>query len=426
MYRQFFNLEKKPFQITSDNTFLWLGKKHATVLNMLQRGIVESCGLMVLTGDIGTGKTTLINELHTMDGKVQMVRIPDPYFEIHHLYQIIAESLGFENKVRGKKFSSVFLAVLKEAHRKGNKILFIVDEAQRIPERFLKQIISWSNMDVNPVLTILLVGQPELEEILKDNLGKAWQDEFDVFTRLEPLDEKETGLYISKRLEISGAAHEIFSKSSKHEAYCYSQGIPRLINISCDQAMLAAYSESKQQIDAQIFRSILPKLDLPVFKGRNKDDVHNYTFFRSKIFMLSAVAAFICLFLVYSFFPEYFTPAARTASPRINEVKFKISDSTVNREPHVLSGVKMKPVIQESFEAIYKSTGDKKTGLGYTPADAENIKNIDAFIEDVFMTEKTIPGTKEAYLPEPLNEPDPNAVIDWLVNEKKSKGNGSP
>lgn len=427
MYRQFFNLEKRPFQITSDNTFLWLGKKHATVLNLLQKGIAESCGMMALTGDIGTGKTTLVNEIiHSLDGKTQVVKIADPCFEIHQLYLVIAKALGFEDQFREKKFISELLAALKEADRKGNKILFIVDEAQRIPERFLKQIISWNNIYINPVLTILLVGQLELKEIFKDNLGAAWQDEFDILTRLEPLDEKETGVYISKRLEISGASREIFSKSAKHEAYCYSKGIPRLINISCDQAMMAAYSDDKKQVDSQIFKSVLPKLDLPIFQSPDKDQAHNSTFSRSKIFMFSAAAS-VCVFIAYSFFSEYLTSDTEmSASSMTKEVKFKISDPVAILPP-VVSGVTIKPVMQESFETIYKSTDDKEIGLGYTPADIKIIKNVDEFIEDVFMiVQQNISGIKEVGPVEPLNEPDPNAIIDWLVNKKKSKRISSP
>jgi len=243
MYYQHFNLEKKPFQINSDNEFLWLSKKHTIALDSLKRGMAEEQGLLALTGDMGTGKTTLLNEIiNTLDMETLVVKIPDPGVEMSHLFLTIAQAFGFEDQYqKEKKFSSGFFPFLKTAENKGKNVLVIVDEAQRIPKRFLKEIASWSKSGFNQVLTVILAGQLEFRNILRSTLGAAWQDCINVHAFLEPLDEKETKTYINKRLEMAGTTRKIFLISAISEIHTYSKGIPRMINTSCDQALIAAF-----------------------------------------------------------------------------------------------------------------------------------------------------------------------------------------
>ncbi len=303
MYCQHFGLKKKPFQISSDNEFLWLGEKHAAALTMLKKGLTDDkhC-LLALIGDIGTGKTTIINEIiHTLDNGTLFVKIENPCFEMHQLLLFIARAFGFENryngheaelnsvtapqKIRdfdehkknisnsvknelfcikeGENFSSAFRSFLESTAEQNKKVLVIVDEAQAIPEQFLNEIVSWSEFGLNNVLTVIFAGQLELQGILKTGSGQVIKNEKIVKVFLKPLDEEETRVYIRKRLEIAGTTRKIFLISAIHEAYIYSKGVPRLINISCDQALVAAFAKNIKIIDVPILKQVLHELALP-------------------------------------------------------------------------------------------------------------------------------------------------------------------
>ncbi len=298
MYCQHFGLKKKPFQISSDNEFLWLGEKHAAALTMLKKGLTdEKHCLLALIGDIGTGKTTSINEIiHTLDNETLFVKIENPCFEMHQLLLFIARALGFENRYNGheaelnsvtaphnkhkknisnsvknellrikegEKFSSAFRLFLESTAEQNKKVLVIVDEAQAIPEQFLNEIVAWSEFGLNNVLTVILAGQLELQGILKTGSGQVIKNEKVIQVFLKPLDEEETRVYIRKRLEIAGTTRKIFLISAIHEAYIYSKGVPRLINISCDQALVAAFAKNIKIIDLPIFKQVLHELALP-------------------------------------------------------------------------------------------------------------------------------------------------------------------
>ena len=377
MYCQHFNLEKQPFQISSDNQFLWRGKKHASALKLLKQGIAQNQGLLVLTGDVGTGKTTLINEIiHTLDAETRSIVIDDPCFEMHHLFLTIARAFGFENQYqKEKKFSVEFTSFLKSENAGGRKALVIVDEAQRIPERFLKEIIAWSEFRLNHVLTVILAGQLEFQNILGTNLGQGQQDHIKIHAFLEPLDENETKIYINQRLEFSGSKYKIFLISAIHEVHVYSKGFPRLINIACDQALIAAFAKGARLVDAPTFKQALGQLDLPIIPSV-ENNVHpgeNIISKRArsqkKSLIGRVVFVLICLFAGYLYYGE---------------------------NGHV---------------AFKKETLDppKLTAL-------EQVKEI------------SLPGSAEPFeedagddYPLYLNEPEPDAIIDWLINKRDAQ-----
>jgi type II secretory pathway predicted ATPase ExeA len=304
MYRQHFNLEKKPFQISSDNQFLWLGEKHAAALELLKQGIARHQGLLILTGDVGTGKTTLINEIiHTLDTETRSVVISDPCFEMHHLFLTIAQALGFEDQYQAQKnFSSEFASFLKTENAGGRKVVVLVDEAQRIPEEFLKEIVSWSEFKLNHVLTVILVGQLEFQTVLETTLGQGWRDEIKTHAVLEPLNENETKIYINKRLEFSGSKRKIFLISAIHEIHVYSKGFPRTINIACDQALIAAFAKGMRLVDVPTIKEALGQLDLPIIPSNSYPEEtipFQRSWFQKKSFIGGAVFVLICLFAGY-------------------------------------------------------------------------------------------------------------------------------
>lgn len=428
MYRQYFNLEKNPFQISSDNTFLWLGEKHGAALELLKTGMTEKQRLLVLTGDIGTGKTTLINEIiATLDADTQFVKIVDPCLERFHLFEFIAQAFGFEDSYKNEKdFSSNFVSFLKTAGNDHKRILIIVDEAQRMAGWFLKEIVSWSALDPDRVLTIILAGQLEFLEVLRTTLGPTWKNNIDVHAFLEPLDEEETKTYINTRLALAGTDRKIFLLSAVHEAHSYSKGIPRLINISCDQALIAAFSKGMKIVDAPTFRQVISELCLPLaqpatpkeeFASKQKAPYPERQRRLSKKSAWMVAAACICLYIGYLFYTGYISSFIQTKTSHlptpIKPWENKTEVLTLPAIPASDEPFKQNQVLTETIQPLApkkQNSPVSEIGLGYTPAPAsenrgsphpvlpkdpmENFPatekekevppNLDQFIEEVF------------------------------------------
>lgn len=481
MYLQHFNLEKKPFQISSDHEFLWLGKKHAVALEILKKGLANKQRIMILTGDVGTGKTTLTNEIiHTLNADTQVAKIVDPCFEMNHIYEFIAQAFGFEASYKkGKKFSSEFFSFLETAHSNGKKILIIVDEAQRIPERFLKEIVSFSEVGLEGVLTVLLAGQLEFLDVLKTTLGPSWKDQIDIHSTLEPLNEEETKAYINKRLEIAGTHRKIFLVSAISECYTYSKGIPRLINISCDQALIQAFAKGMKIVDAVNFKQVVQELSLPAGKSerqeQKKDNPQSENmmkqgslFITPKKSALLTTTAGICLCFLVLFYLGY-TPSALNKMPSDPPDSIKSWKSEVE---HIIPPVQYNYNTDDAEQILTKTSAPaakkipkppgKEIGLGYTPAlpsetmgnrspgltaditkkdpaaetGKDRIKDLDEFIEDVLLVKKqpfwfpedSIENQKNTSMtpemsPVSLKEPEPDAIIDWLIEKRNSVKN---
>lgn len=485
MYRQHFNLEKKPFQISSDNQFLWLGKKHASALELLKNGIAQEHGLLVLTGDVGTGKTTLINEIvHTLDAKTQSVIIADSCFEMHHIFLTIARAFGFENQYqKEKKFSAEFVSFLRTVNARGRKVLVIVDEAQRIPARFLREIISWSEFRLNHVLTVILAGQLELQNVL-GTLGQGWRNHIKTNVSLEPLDENETKLYINKRLEFSGSKRKIFLISAIHEVHVYSKGFPRLINIACDQALIAAFAKGMRLVDAPTFKQALGQIDLPIILPEKKKVDPKETvpiqgaWFQKKALIGGVAFVLICLFSGYSYYgdngpfvfkKEPFSPSRGLKSLENQPQKPKTtatSESLYGAEQIPPQTIQLAvPQVQEpeeqDIDATYTPVSSMEEKEDPSPILINNLmdtnqtidikratpKDIDGFVKEVFsytgkfdsvnsegvmalgqVKENPLPGPAEPFeensvddYPNSLNAPEPDAIIDWLIHKRQTQ-----
>jgi len=415
MYYQHFNLEKKPFQINSDNEFLWLGKKHATALESLKKGIAQEQELLVLIGDVGTGKTTLLNEIiNTLDSRTLFVKITDPGIELHHIFLTIARAFGFENQYQIKKsFSSNFFSFLKTARDKDSKVLVIVDEAQRIPERFLKELTSWSEFGLKQVLTVILAGQLEFQDILRSFLGPVWQDNIRVHTFLEPLNKEETKTYINKRLETAGTDRKIFLISAIHEIHTYSKGVPRMINISCDQALIACYAKGMKIVDTPTVRQAMGHLELPTPPVKKKalkksspksPPSHARPLFQKKTMAGLVVAAGLCLFIIYLFHAGLLPHAI---APHTTEKHLPA--------PHV----DMESLKKETLETHTPATIEaRKIGLGYTPAPFTREEKLPSHVlmENSCETRRTARDIKDTSKDV---DPDPGAIIDWLFKKRE-------
>jgi len=478
MYCTHFNLKKKPFQLSSDNSFLWLGNTHARALDLLKRGIEGPEGLLILTGDIGTGKTTLIHELrHCLPQETAVAHITDPSIELHYLFLSIARALGFDELYReGEEFGPVLSAFLNRLHQARKKCLIIIDEAHLIPERFLALLPSWAKFAPDNTLTIILAGQLELHQVMEKKLGPSWEKQVDVHAMLSPLEEKQTLDYIHRRLELAGATHRIFTPEAVREVHGYTKGIPRRINIACDQAMIAAYSKDMQTIDAQTFQDAVGILKLPQVPVPVSPPAPLPTTLlaglksRWPVRPLPSLAAAVFLAVIaYTFYPRILsvpdqiqhpqikTPATQKSSVFVPTMTVPPPSATETQGDlsEAASGL-------EAFQAehLIPSLEPSQVPPGpseQTAAESDGSADMDKFIREVFIIDKAdsmvraldpsprlsahkapapetpapIPAeapasryrnTEPVHDPTPTTsaQPDPDAVIDWLIRKKSS------
>lgn len=277
MYLSFYNLTEKPFQISADPRFLWLGEKHKEALAILKYGIMDNRGFLLLTGDVGTGKTTLINALVNSLGEETIVAaIPDPGLDTLDFFNYVSRAFKI-----GKVFSSKgdfiyrFEIFLQNAYRNGKKVLLIIDEAQRLNHELLEEIRLLSNIENEDrkLLNIFFVGQIEFNDLLLKAENRALRQRITVNYNIDPLTESESKVYIWHRLQVAGANKNPFSAGAMHEIFLFSKGYPRLINIVCDHALLTGYVEESKTISRRIVTDCAGELQISA-KDKDVDDVH--------------------------------------------------------------------------------------------------------------------------------------------------------
>jgi len=267
MYLNFYRLNSKPFQITTDSRFLWLGEKHAEALATLKYGILEDKGFLLLTGDVGTGKTVLIKLLvKSIDISAIVATIPDPGLDATDFFNILAEEFKMDRRFSSKgDFLIYFKKFLLTAHTSDKKVLLIIDEAQRLHHDLLEQIRLLSNIELEnrKLINIFFVGQTEFNRTLLEERNKAVRQRITVHYHIEPLAEPETQQYIRHRLNVAGCKSEIFTLDAMRRIHVFSAGYPRLINIICDHALLTGYAGGTKTIDVNLIRDCEKELRLP-------------------------------------------------------------------------------------------------------------------------------------------------------------------
>jgi general secretion pathway protein A len=258
MYLDHFNLSERPFSITPNPRFLYMSQHHREALAHLLYGLGEGGGFVQLTGEVGTGKTSLCRCLmEQVPGNVDLAVVLNPKVTAIELIATVCDELGIEYQEQEasiKKLTDVLNQYLLEAHTKGRRTVLIIDEAQNLSADVLEQVRLLTNLETSTqkLLQIILIGQPELRTLLQREDMRQLAQRVTARYRLEPLTREETGAYIKHRLHVCGATRPIFNKSAVDRIYRLSGGIPRLINVLCDRALLGAYTEGKLQIDRRI------------------------------------------------------------------------------------------------------------------------------------------------------------------------------
>jgi general secretion pathway protein A len=244
-----------------------MSDKHKEGLASLKYGVMENKGFLVLTGDIGTGKTLLINALiRITEVKALIATIPDPDLEIRDFFMLLAEEFNMPKTFASKgEFLVQFKQFLMESYVLDKTVLLIIDEAQRLNSELLEQIRLLSNIELDnrKLLNIFFVGQSEFNQLLMNDRNKAVRQRIGVFYQLKPLAESDTGGYIHHRLKKAGATEEIFKPSAIQEIFNFSKGTPRLINVICDLALLTGFTLGLKKINATVIKDCAKELQIP-------------------------------------------------------------------------------------------------------------------------------------------------------------------
>ncbi len=271
MYLQYYKFDRKPFEINTDPEFLWFGEKHREALATLKYGVLESKGFLLLTGDVGVGKTTVVNALlAAMDANDVAVAVHDPGMERLDFFNYISKSFGLNGNFKTKgSFLIEFIGFLTRCHYQGKRVLLIIDECQLISDALLNEIRLFSNLEKKgkKLINVFLVGQLELNELLLRPENRAIRQRITVNYNIEPLSLRETEKYIMHRISVAGGSREIFDRGSIKEIHRFSGGCPRLINIISDRALLTGFVFSKKRISKRIIRECAKEMDISSIHG---------------------------------------------------------------------------------------------------------------------------------------------------------------
>ncbi len=266
MYQEFFGFKEKPFTITPNPRFIYLSKNHKEVFAHLLYGVKDHCGFIVLTGEVGTGKTTVLRTLlgEFDDASYRLAFIFNPCMSSLDLLRSINREYGIESS--STSHSDLLHALnefLLQQRAEGRTVVLVIDEAQNLDTQVLEQIRLLSNLetDTDKLIQILLVGQPELGNLLARNDLRQLNQRVTVRYHLDTMDYQDTCEYVNHRLRVAGGTQlQVFPQRSLKKIYRFSDGLPRLINVLCDRALLVGYAEGCREISPRMLSTAIGEL----------------------------------------------------------------------------------------------------------------------------------------------------------------------
>lgn len=300
MYTSYFDLKENPFNLTPDPRYLFLSSQHSEALNHLIYGINEKKGFMVITGGIGTGKTTICRKLlSVLDQSIDSALIFNPALSEMELLATINHEFGVKlerGRPTRKRHISALNAFLLKNFSEGRNAVLLIDEAQNLSRGVLEQIRMLSNLETEreKLLQIVLIGQLELEELLTSPSLKQLNERITVRYNLTPFNRRQEEDYIKHRLAVAGGDNGFprFSSWACRKIHSYSKGIPRRVNAICDRALLIAYSEDSDTISGKLISKAVSDIG-----GSYLTDKTNSRREREHLLLLAALIASILLLL---------------------------------------------------------------------------------------------------------------------------------
>jgi general secretion pathway protein A len=264
MYEDFYGFKEKPFALTPDPEYLYMSPQHESALTMLEYGLTLDGGITVVTGDVGSGKTTLIRRaLQVLDPQFTVGIISNTHRNIGELLKwvLFAYDLDYHSKDKAELYH-IFIEFIIKQYAANRRTLLIIDEAQNMDIETLEELRMLTNVntDKDQILQLLLVGQPELAEKLKLPELRQFRQRISAGFHLTPLDFRDTCAYIRHRLAVAGGDTAIFDDMACGAVHYQTKGVPRLINSLCDAALVYGYAEERRHIDIDtIFDVVLDK-----------------------------------------------------------------------------------------------------------------------------------------------------------------------
>ena len=267
MYNSFFKLNSSPFGTSPDPRFLYMMPHTREALACLEYGISARKGFTVLTGEVGTGKTTLLKRALASfnNRRISTAFVFNPRLEVLDFLEFVLADFGITPANRTK--SGMLLQLnrwLIERYRMEETCVVVIDEAQNLSWELLEEIRLLTNLETSSekLLQIILSGQPELEEKLRHPSVRQLRQRIALWCRTQPLSETQTHAYVGERLRIAGATRPIFTPEALELIYRYSHGIPRIINLLCEHTLIVAYVEQVPQVSAAIVEGVAAELEL--------------------------------------------------------------------------------------------------------------------------------------------------------------------
>jgi general secretion pathway protein A len=262
MYERFYGLSRLPFQLLPDPDFFYRSREHDKALTSLEYGIFERAGFIVITGEIGTGKTTLLrNLLRSLDKDIPIALLNQTFLSPMDFLRTLCQEFSLPHEAKKKsELIELFGSFLVEKYQEGRYVILILDEAQNLPLDTLEEIRMLSNLDADNerLLQIILVGQPSLRGNLRRKELRQLLQRVEVSYHLKPLDRAEIQEYIYCRLDTAGANDpNLFTKSAIEAIFDYTKGIPRLINLICHRCLVYGFADSRKKINQDLLEQVL-------------------------------------------------------------------------------------------------------------------------------------------------------------------------
>ena len=266
MYKSFYGLQATPFGNSPDPRFLYLMPQTREALAGLRYGISERKGFLVLTGEVGTGKTTLLRHvLGSFEGNIHSSFVFNPRLEVLDFLEFVLSDFGVAPETRTK--SGMLLQLnrwLIDCYRRGETCVIVVDEAQNLTLEMLEEIRLLTNLETSSekLVQIILSGQPELEQKLRQASVRQLRQRIFLWSRTQTLAEEQTGEYIKRRLLVAGTAEAVFQPAAIAVIHKASRGTPRLINLICENSLIFGYADQVKPIPAVLVEAVVRDLDL--------------------------------------------------------------------------------------------------------------------------------------------------------------------
>jgi general secretion pathway protein A len=261
MYEHFYALREKPFALSPDPAYLYPARRYRHALTMLEYALVEATGFALITGEVGCGKTTVVRHfLERADRNLNIGFITNAHPEFGPLLPWVMDSLGLEaGEAKPIDQYRRFVKYVRQAYDSGHRTVLVIDEAQNLGVRVLEELRVLSNLNAGKdlLLQTILIGQPELRAALQLPTLRQFAQRIAMEYHLQALQPDETSAYILHRLSVAGGSRELFAPETFDLIHQSTGGVPRLINIVCDTALVYGFADQIQRIDAEIIRSVI-------------------------------------------------------------------------------------------------------------------------------------------------------------------------